>query len=334
MVGGRTVVVEDPACHIVAFLLGLGDARLLGGVGTKEVMKGIAARDMLAEHVRGGELGQQSPGLTWFYSGEAGSRGHADVWAGVYSEQPEHPGGRRGQALVGPGEDRPSAGGLLPGVQRVKPGLFPGHLLGEDRDRKIGRGCGPCGSDRERQRQPRAQSDEPHGGIRLRSEPLAPEPGRQQPGGGLRVEQVQGNLGRAVGGDEPGERGPAGDQDQATRAGRQQRPYLGGLAGVVEYEHHPPSRDQAPVQACLAALGDGHPLRRYAERVKETSDRLGGRGRRRCRIKAAEVHIELAVGEPVGGLVCPVHRQGCLPDPAAPGQRRDHHSAAAIGDLI
>ena len=66
----------------------------------------------------------------------------------------------------------------------------------------------------------------------------------------------------------------------------------------------------------------------HAERAQEPGQRVAG-GHRLAGVVAAQVHIQLAVGEPAGDLVRPVHGQRGLADPGRAADRRDHHAPAA-----
>ena len=56
------------------FILGVMSMGLFGGVAAQEVVQAEPARDVLGDHVRQGQLGEQRPrGLLW-QTGEAGHR--------------------------------------------------------------------------------------------------------------------------------------------------------------------------------------------------------------------------------------------------------------------
>ena len=141
---------------------------------------------------------------------------------------------------------------------------------------------------------------------------------------GLAVaEHVKGEQPGAVGGGQPGQLVAAGDQDQAAGLAGQQRPDLLRRRGRC------PARSASACRpagcgtgAACASRPARDPLRRHAERVQEPADRLGGRRRRTGGVEAAQVHIQLPVGEPVGDLVRPVHGQRGLAHPGRPADRR------------
>ena len=66
--------------------------------------------------------------------------------------------------------------------------------------------------------------------------------------------------------------------------------------------------------AACASRSAGIRRRRHAERVEEPAHRLGRVHDRAVRVEAAQVHVQLAVREPVGDPVRPVHGQGRLAD--------------------
>jgi hypothetical protein len=76
------------------------------------------------------------------------------------------------------------------------------------------------------------------------------------------------------------------------------RPDLLDVAGVVEQNKNPLNVQHAPVQARLRAEVAGDPLYRHAQ----VSRKRGAHPRRHhggAGVETAQVHIELAVGEPV-----------------------------------
>ena len=127
-------------------------------------------------------------------------------------------------------------------------------------------------------------------------------------------QHVQADQPRPVGGAQPAQLAAAGDQHQAARAGRQQRPHLPLIAGVIGHDQHPLLRQQAAVQATLGLGAAWNAFGRHAEGVQEPPDgRLRG-NRGAGGVEAAQVHIQLPVTEPSGDLVRPVQRQRGLAD--------------------
>ena len=106
----------------------------------------------------------------------------------------------------------------------------------------------------------------------------------------------------------------------AGRAG-QQRPDLLGVAGVVQHDQHPPAGQQAAVAAgALVRARPGCPGRARPSARRNPAQRVGG-GHRLAGVVAAQVHVQLPVGEPVGDLVRPVHGQRGLADPGGAADR-------------
>jgi len=77
----------------------------------------------------------------------------------------------------------------------------------------------------------------------------------------------------------------------------------------------PPARDQTAVQADLGVEAGRYPFRRRVECVEEPAYRVGRGQLPAARIEAAQVHVQLAVREPVRHPVRPVHGEGGLPRP-------------------
>ena len=275
----------------------------LGSVGAQQVVEGEPARGLLGQQVRPGQLGQRGTGLAQRNPGHAGRGGSGDVWAGVQAQQPEHP--RRGsvELLVGPGEHGPHVGGAMPGVERVQPPARVAQVGGQRGQRVPRLPGGAGGGDGQRQRQPRAQFDQLIGGGRLGGDAFGAEAAVQQFAGLAAGEQIEGERVGALGGDQAGELAAAGHDDQAAGAGRQQRPDLVGVAGVVEQHQHLPAGQQAAVQARLGVQGRWDLVGRHSQGRQEDPDRLVGSHRRPVRVEAAQVHIQLPVREPLGDLM-------------------------------
>jgi hypothetical protein len=303
------------------------------GVGAQQVMEGVTARFVLGEQVGLAQFGEQAADLGQGEAGQAGGGVEGDIRARGQAEQPEHPCCLRGQLPAGPGERGPDAGGRVPGVQRGQPPLLVAQFPGQRGQREARVGQRARGGDGQRQRQPGAQPDELGGRARLGGEPLRAQATGQQFTCVAVGEHVQGERVRTFGGDQPGQRVSAGDQHQAGGAGRQQRADLRLVAGVVGHDQHLLARQQRPVQPGLGCQLGRDPLARHAEGFQEPADRLARRDRGAGGVEAAQVHIQLPVGEAVCGLMGPVHRQRGLAHPGGPADRGDHHRARRAGRL-
>jgi hypothetical protein len=279
---------------------------------------------VLGEQVHPAQLGEQRPYRRHRQPGEAGRRRYRQVGAGMQAEQPEQPRGGRAEGPVRPGEHRAGVGGRVAGGQPVQTrpvAQLAGHR--RQRERRMGRGAGR--RHRQGQRQPRAPRDDFVGRRLLGRHPVGADPLRQQRAGLPHRQRVQRQRVGGLGRDEAGELVAAGHHHQAGRAAGQQRADLVGVAGVVQQYQHPPAGEQAPVQANLCVHIGRDQVPRHVQRVQETADRLGPGHRPAGRVEAAQVDVELAVGEPVGDPVRPVHRQGGLADAGRTGDRGDDH---------
>ena len=107
----------------------------------------------------------------------------------------------------------------------------------------------------------------------------------------------------------------------------QQRADLGGVAGVVEQDEDLLAVQQAAVQGVAAVQAGRYLGGRDLQGIQERAQCFG-RGKRVAGAEAAQVHVQLAVGEPGGGLAGPVHGQRGLADPGGAADRGDHHRAA------
>ncbi len=179
--------------------------------------------------------------------------------------------------------------------------------------------------DAHRQRQPAAGIQHPAHGVRLGRGPgRADDRGEQRPrlGGREYLQVQQQRAGQA------GQRAARGDDDRATLGARQQRPDLGGVAGVVQHDQHPPPGHLGAVaRRPLGVVGrDGRVG--HAQRPQEPGQRLA-RPERAAR--AVQADVELAVGEPVAQPVGHVDGQRRLADPAHARDGRDDHRAGPAG---
>jgi hypothetical protein len=140
-------------------------------------------------------------------------------------------------------------------------------------------------------------------------------------------QHVEAEHSGAVARGQAGQLAAAGDDDQAGGAGRQQRPDLLLIAGIVQDDQHLAVGQHAAVHARLGLGKRRDALCRNAERVEETADRLAGGGGDAGGVEAAQVDIQLPVAESAGDLVGPVHGQRGLAHARGPADRADHDRA-------
>jgi hypothetical protein len=126
---------------------------------------------------------------------------------------------------------------------------------------------------------------------------------------------------------------PARDEDRAARRPRQQVLDVVRVEGVVQQDQRAAAGQHRTVEpgplGRLARDVGG----RHAEAAEQPGERVL-RFHRPVRAVAAEVHVQLAVGEQLVGLVRPVRDQGCLADTGRPGDADDRRGRAArVHDL-
>ena len=237
-------------------------------------------------------------------AGEAGRRRARDVRAGARPEQPEQPGRRRvAQAC---GTTRRSTArtsvGRVAGVETRRARLCSSVA------RRPARSASRCGrvAAARRRRRPAPAAAARSGAMMSATaagsavDPVGAEPAGQQLRAPRLAEQVERHRVRALGGDQAGELVAAGHQDQAAGRAGQQRPDLVGVAGVVERRSAPAGRParcgRAPAWASGSAgiRSAGTPSASRKPRTASAGS-TGDRGG----VEAAQVHVELAVREPV-----------------------------------
>ena len=267
--------------------------------------------------MRGGEHVQLRCRLV----GQGGHRIGGDVGTRYQAEQPEHPRSRSRQRGVGQREDRPYPGLVVVlDLELGQPVAGP-QLADVVRDRLLGPVAELGRRDPQGERQEGAQLGEGTGSRRLgRHPPLVEEPAEQRDRL-VRAQHVEVEAGGAVPGDQPGQPVPAGDHDLAAGYPGQQRPHLRRAARVVEHDQQPPVRDDAAVQAGGRVDLAGDPLAGYPERGEELRERVD-RPQRTVRRVAAQVDVELPVGEPVAHPVPPVDGERRLADAGGTGDDR------------
>jgi hypothetical protein len=212
---------------------------------------------------------------------------------------------------------------ITAGVQPIQPAPQVGQLLDQGGQRHTGPGGGQLGGQPQRQRQPGALRGERVGGSGVRFRPGADEGPQQRPR--LRAgEQVELQPVRAVPGDEADQRVPARHQHQAGRRAGQQRSDLLDRGGVVQHDQHPAAVQPAAVEGGPLLQRERELRAGHAQRPQEPGERVGRR-RRQPRVVAAQVDVQLPVGERRPHPVRPVHGQGGLAHPGGAGDRGDHH---------
>lgn len=288
---------------------------------------------VLGEQVRPGQHRQRPTRLGRRQGREAGGCRDGHVGAGVRPEHPEQVSRRRVQPPVRPRQHRPHVAAGPTVAERVQGAPGGGQLGGEPGEGEVRVGRGPRGHERQRQRQPGRRGDDPVRRLRLRRDPLRTQPAGQQLVSLRRGQQVQRQRAGTLGGDQPRQLVAAGHQDQAARRAGQQRPHLVGVTGVVQQHQHAPVGEQAAVERGLRRQPHGYALRGHRQRLQEPGHRLGRGQRGRLGVVPAQVDVELAVGEPVGDLVRPVHGEGGLAHPGRTADGRDRHGARRAGRL-
>ncbi|MFG2712061.1 hypothetical protein ACGFX2_16115 [Streptomyces goshikiensis] len=174
------------------------------------------------------------------------------------------------------------------------------------------------------------EAEHPGGGRRVRGEGHV-EHGADGGGLGLRVDPVRADdvaepllgfagfqypqqRGRTLPCDESRERVPAGHQDQALRAAREEGAHLVGGVRVVRDDEHPPARAQGAVEGRGPVRLHRDVLGGDSEGLEEAAERVDG-PQRPARVVAAQVHVQLSVRKGVAAAVSPVDREGRLPVP-------------------
>ncbi len=272
--------------------------------------------------MRASERDQRAAGLLDRGAGERGGGVGLEGRARMQAEQPERARGSVIEVPVGPGEDASDLGARVAvGVEQVKQPAGVGQLFCENGQGRAHPGGDQLGRDSKREREPRALPGERRHGRRLCLSPIADQRPQQRDRVAER-QQFQVKALRPVAGDEPGKRGPAGHQRHAPGGCREQRPDLFGVPRIVEQDQHPPAREQAPVTggALGQVLRDVLPV--HAERAQEAGQRVV-RQHGRARIVAAQIHVELAIGELADASVRPAQCQRRLADAGGAANRRN-----------
>jgi hypothetical protein len=325
--GGAQIVVEE-GCHRrmpgPGLVLDLGE---LPGEAAQQIVHLVPVRADRPHQRRAGQPVEHPAGAVRLRADERRRGRDVEVRAGVQRDQAQ---GARGGGLelpVGPGQHGAHGGPRVPaGVQHVEPPAQIGELADEfgqrdalPRDRHL-RGHP------QRERKPDALGDQGADGFGLGLR-ARPDQRAEQRRGLVVREQVELHPARAVPGDEPGQRVPAGDQHPAARHPGQQRAHLLGVAGVVQQQQDAPAGQQTAQPRGPLVLVARYSRGVRAERAQQPGQRVGRRTRR-AGVVAAQVHVQLPVGELARRRVRPVHGQCGL---AHPGRAADHHGGAGAG---
>jgi hypothetical protein len=153
LVGGVQVPVQlardRRGPRLVAFL-GI-DA--LCGVHPQQVVHPVAIPPKLVGEVYSGQCAQHLPHPWKAGAGEGRCRVRADVLAAVQAQQPEEPGSRRGQGVIGPGEHDPHrAGHVARGGEQVEAALLLRQIAHQFRHTHVRSGRNPFTGDPQRER--------------------------------------------------------------------------------------------------------------------------------------------------------------------------------------
>ncbi len=295
-------------------VLGLGAPP---GVQPGEVVEDEAVRRRFADQVGVQQAVHESGGLAPGEAGQDRGRRDREVRAREQAEAAEQPSGVGVQGVVGLSEDG------LHGAVAVAGGLERGQavaleqgadVVGDRRQRVVG---DVGGRDAQRQRQASARLGQSAGRARLGPQALGAEDAFEQLLGLLGRHRFDRHLARAFAHDQAGQPDPAGDQGGRARTGGQQRADLVDRPGVVEQHQQALVGDRRAVQAdeFVGLHRDG--VLGQPQGAERPGDGLR-RGHRGPRVVAAQVDVQLAVGEEVGHSAAPVH-----------GQRRLAHSGGA-----
>ncbi len=320
------IVVEQPGQGRLPVLVAVLRRRQLGGVGAEQVVHLEPAWPGWLDQVRPRQRLQQVACLLGGGAEQRGGVVAVQAGAGMQARQPERPGGWCAELLAGPGEHYPHGGArVLASVQQVE-SAPPVRQVGDEAGERRGRpGVGELSRHPQGQRQIAALTGQGRDRGRVGGGSVADQ--RAQQVGCLRLrQQVKVQPGGAVAGNQPGQCVAAGHHRHARRAPREQRAYLVGRAGVVQQHQHPPAGDQASVPGGPLLRVGGDVLSCHPQGPQESGHRVVG-CHRAVRVEAAQVHVQLPVGELVSHLMRPVHGQRGLADPRRSADRGDDYRA-------
>jgi hypothetical protein len=178
------------------------------------------------------------------------------------------------------------------------------------------------------QRQVPALRDDLMDGVCLAGGPVGADDCGQQ---GDRVVLVQHVQRHDVRGLKIDESPSAGDQGQALRGSRQQRPNLRGVSGVVQQDEHRAGRQFRPPARGAGVQVGGDLLARHTQRPQQRVQRRRRRNRRLARGVAVQVDEQLGVGIAFSKPVCGMHGQGRLANAGHPIERLDDYRRRPTG---
>ncbi|GAA3098149.1 hypothetical protein GCM10020254_49390 [Streptomyces goshikiensis] len=329
--GGGEEVVEEPVEG--ARQLGPVDADAGVGPGTGTGTGALPAEgaQQVVEAVPAGRRGLQHrhvhQGFQYLLHvepiGPQGRRGGGQADAGAV-EAGQHPEGARlfgGELAVAELED--GGDGQIADAQLVEAAALVGQPGGEQGDRPAGAGGEPGGHDPDGQGQEPAGGDELAGGFGFGVQPVAADHPAEQLQRLGELEDVQVGL---VPGGQPRQPGSAGDEDGAPAGAGQQRAHLGGVARVVEHDEHPAAGGHRPEQRRPPLDVGGQGIRGDPERGEEADQDVAGVAGV-VGVGAAQVGVQLAVGEAVPYPVGGVEGEGGLADAAHAGDQREGRPA-------
>lgn len=213
---------------------------------------------------------------------------------------------RGGERAVGDGQGAADTQVVV--LQMVQPPLGGGQLTGEYVRGERAAGGEAGRDDAQGEREAAGEFDE---GVGRVEGAAAGE--RPQQRGALLV--AQGAEREAAGAVEGGQRRTAGDDHCAPGAGRQQRPHLCGVRGVVQDQQRAGRCEQRAQQrgGRVRVFGDAAGL--CAEVAEQGGERLGGGERGHAGGGAVQIDVQLTVGETFPQLMGDVQGEGALAYP-------------------
>ena len=287
-------------------------------------MQLVAAGHGLGEQMLVVQVLQATAGDVQGGAVERGGRVGVEVGSWMQAEPAEQPLQVFGEVVVGKAE-RGRYRQVL-GAHHGEPVPRAGQVGGQVSGGPGGMVAQLAGEHPDGQRQVPAQpGDLTHRGIGGADPGPGSQPGQQRRR--LRGRQrVQADHGGVV---QRGQPPPAGDQHQAARGPRQQRPHLLMPGRIIQYQQDLCARHLI-TPACRPGFEPGRDLSRGHPRgQQQAGQRVGRVDRPLPRGVGVQRQEELAVREGPGQPVRGVHREGGLADPGHPVDRVDAHYPAA-----